>query len=212
MSESVDELRDELNDIQTHFHLIMENYPTMYANFKLHPNLPSAMSAHDKTEANLVLLYRRMFVTQAAVDKQLEDAETTVNGLTSNNTTLNTALLKQEKSLASLKTKLMPQMPVKESFIASVNDDTPTPNQLSMVRHAKAIENSVYYYSIARIIYLVVGISVVSYFIFQTIGTPESTILADVKMKADQLKDQFKSQAQAIQPTLPFVSNPNANQ
>jgi hypothetical protein len=203
MSERVDELRDDLKDINTQFHLNMENYQTVYANYKLNPTLPSAMSAHDKTEANLILLYRRMFVTQAAVDKQLEDAETTVNGLTTNNTTLNTALLKQEKSLASLKT--MPQMPVKESFIASVSDDPPpTPNQLSMVKHAKTITNSVYYYSIARIIYLLVGISVVSYFIFQTIGAPESTILADVKMKADQLK----SQAQAIQPALPFTSNP----
>jgi hypothetical protein len=73
-----------------------------------------------------------------------------------------------------------------------------------MVRHANTIENSVYYYSIARIIYLVVGISVVSYFIFQTIGAPDSTILADVKMKADQLK----SQVQAIQPTLPSLTNP----
>ena len=202
--------KDELKDIQTHFNLIMENYPTMYANFKMNPNLLSAMSAHDKTEANLVLLYRRMFVSQAALDKQLEDAETTVNGLTTNNTTLNTALLKQENSLASLKT--MPQMPVKESFIASVSDDPPTPNQLCMIRHAKSIENSVYYYSIARIIYLVVGISVVSYFIFQTIGTPESTILADVKMKADQLKDQFKSQAQAIQPIATNPPPPNPNQ
>jgi hypothetical protein len=204
MSENADELRGELKDIHKQFHLIMEHYAKVYANFKMHPNLTSAMSAHDKTEANLVLLYRRMFVAQAAVDKQLEDAQTTVNGLTTHNTTLSKALLTQEKSLASLKT--MPQMPVRESFISS--DDTPTPNQLSMVRHAKAIENSVYYYSIARIIYLVVGISVVSYFIFQTIGEPTSTILADVKMKADQLK----SQAQAIQPTLPFVSNPNANQ
>ena len=202
MSESVDELRDELNDIQTHFNLIMENYPTMYANFKLHPNLPSAMSAHDKTEANLVLLYRRMFVSQAALDKQLEDAETTVNGLTTNNTTLNTALLKQDDSLTSLKT--MSQMPVRESFINGVGDTPPTPNQLSIVRHAKDIENSVYYYSIARIIYLFVGIIVVCYFIFQTIGAPDSTILADVKMKADQLK----SQAQAIQPTLPSLTNP----
>lgn len=203
MSEPADELRSELNDITKQFHLTMEHYPKVYANFKLHPNLPSAMSAHDKTEANLILLYRRMFVAQAAVDKQLEDTETTVNGLTTQNTTLNTALLTQERSLASLKT--MPQMPVRESFISSVSDDPPTPNQLSMVRHAKAITNSVYYYSIARIIYLVVGISVVSYFIFQTIGEPTSTILADVKTKAEQLK----SQVQAIQPTVPFVSNAN---
>lgn len=205
MSENADELRHELTDIKKQFHLIMENYQTVYANYKLNPTLPSAMSAHDKTEANLVLLYRRMFVAQAAVDKQLEDAETTVNGLTTNNTTLNTALLTQEKSLASLKTMpQMPQMPVRESFITGVGDTPPSQNQISMANYAKDIEYSVYYYSIARIIYLVVGISIVSYFIFQTIGAPESTILADVKTKADQLK----SQAQAIQPTLPFASNP----
>ena len=197
--------KDELNDIKNQFHLIMEDYPTVYAQFKLNPSLPSAMSAHDKMESNLTLLYRRMFVSQAAIDKQLEEYETTMNALTIQNTKLNTALVNQEKSLASLKT--MPRMPIKESFatITGLSGDTPpTPNQISMVRHATTIENSVYYYSIARIIYLVVGISVVSYFIFQTIGAPDSTILADVKMKAEQLK----SQAEAIQPTLPSLTNP----
>ena len=196
--------KDELKDIHAHFHLIMEHYPKVYADFKLNPTLPSAMSAHDKMESNLILLYRRMFVFQAAVDKQLEDHETTMNALTIENTKTNTALVNQEKSLASLKTMpQMPQMPVKETFITGVGDtpSPPTPNQISMVRHAKDIENSVYYYSIARIIYLLVGISTVSYFIFQTIGASESTILADVKMKATQLKNQ----AQAIQP---IQSNP----
>lgn len=198
--------KSELKDIHAQFHLIMEDYPTVYAQFKLNPSLPSAMSAHDKMESNLTLLYRRMFVYQAAIDKQLEEYETTMNALTIQNTKLNTALANQERSLASLKT--MPHVPVRESFLtitgASGDPPPPTPNQISMVGHANTIKNSIYYYSIARIIYLVVGISVVSYFIFQTIGAPESTILADVKMKADQ----FKSQAQAIQPTLPSLTNP----
>ena len=48
--------KDELKDIHAHFHLIMEHYPKVYANFKLNPTLPSAMSAHDKMESNLILL------------------------------------------------------------------------------------------------------------------------------------------------------------
>ena len=43
-------------------------------------------------------------------------------------------------------------------------------------------------YAIFRIIYLVVGIVTVSYFVYQTVGSPDSTLLADAKLKADQLK------------------------
>ena len=195
---------DDLNDIKKQFYLIMETYSDVYAQFNLNPSLPAAMSAHDQMESNLTLLYRRMFVSQSAVDKQLDEYETTMNALTTENTKLNAVLATQENSLASIKT--MPQMPVRESFmtITGMGNTPPSSNQISLVMDANTIKNSVYYYSIARIIYLFVGIIVVCYFIFQTIGAPDSTILADVKMKADQLK----SQAQAIQPTLPSLTNP----
>jgi len=192
----------ELDDIKTQFHLIMENYPAVYANFKLNPHLPSAMSAHDKMESKLTALYRRMFAHQAAVDKQLEEHESVLNDLTNENSKLNTTLAKREMSLASTKT-IMPNrmpMPLKESFdtitgLAGAGNDAPTPVQISMVDDAKNIEKFVYYYSIARIIYLLVGIGIVSYFIFQTIGDPESAVLADAKNKVAQLKDTV------IQPT-----------
>ena len=45
----------ELDDIKLQFYAIMENYPKMYANFKMSPNLPSAREAHDKTDAAHVL-------------------------------------------------------------------------------------------------------------------------------------------------------------
>lgn len=196
---------DELKDIQSHFHIIMHHYPDVYANFKMNPNLPSAMSAHDKMESNLTVLYRRMFVFQAEIDKQLEEHENTMKELTLQSSKMNTALANREKSLAAL--KKMPRGVVKESFITGVGDTPPTQNQISMVHHARDIENSVYYYSIARIIYLVVGISVVSYFIFQTIGDPESTILADVKMKAEQLKSQAPTFSNPIQPDQKINNN-----
>jgi hypothetical protein len=197
----------ELDDIKTQFSLIIENYPEVYANFKLNPHLPSAMSAHDKMESNLTALYRRMFAHQAAVDKQLEEHESGLNHLTNENSKLNTTLAKREMSLASTKT-IMPNrmpMPLKESFdtiTGLAENDAPTPVQISIVDDAKNIEKSVYYYSIARIIYLLVGIGIVSYFIFQTIGAPESTVLADAKNKVSQLKDTV------IRPTPSNQYNP----
>lgn len=187
----------ELNDIKNQFHLIMENYPTVYANYKMNPNLPSAMMAHDKMESNLTALYRRMFAYQASIEKQLEEHESGLHDLTNENSNLTAMVAKREMSVAStneMRKKKTVKMPVRESFetITGLADgDVPTPNQISMVDDARAIEKSAYYYSIARIIYLLVGISIVSYFIFQRVGSPDSTILADAKMKADELKNRI---------------------
>lgn len=63
-------------------------------------------------------------------------------------------------------------------------------NQLSLVAEARDIEKRAYIYGIFRIIYLVVGISMISFFIFKTVGSPDSTILNDAKVKADQLKTE----------------------
>jgi hypothetical protein len=60
--------KSELDDIKNQFYLIMENYPEVYANYKMNPHLSSAMMAH---ESRLTELYRRMFAYQASIDKQM---------------------------------------------------------------------------------------------------------------------------------------------
>jgi len=207
----------ELDDIKKQFHLIMENYPAVYANFKLNPKLPSAMSEHDRMESNLTALYRRMFAYQASIDKQLEEHASELNELTNVNSRLNTTLAKREMSLTSTK-KVMgdpTQMtPLKESFetiTGLAQNDAPTLNQISLADNAKTIEKSVYYYSIARIIYLLAGIGIVSYFIFQTLGAPESTILADAKLKAVELKNQVIQPQPQPQPLMTAPAQINNN-
>ena len=59
----------ELDDIKTQFHAIMENYPKIYAQLKMTPDLPSAREARDKTDAALASLHNRMFVFKAAIEK-----------------------------------------------------------------------------------------------------------------------------------------------
>jgi hypothetical protein len=70
---------------------------------------------------------------------------------------------------------------------------TPSPIQISMVEEAKTIERTAYMYSIARIVYLLAGIVVVSYFVLQTVAGPDSAILADAKTKAEQLYQSNQS-------------------
>ena len=200
---------DELQDIKKQFHLIMENYPKVYANFKVNPNLPSAMMEHDKMEANLTALYRRMFAYQASIEKQLEVRGADLQQLTNQNSKLNIMLSKGEMALASMNNVMVQKktikMPVRESFdtISGLADeDVPTQSQLYTVDNARSIEISSYYYSIARIVYLLVGISIVSYFIFQRVDSPDSTILADAKMKADELKSKV------IEPATTTYENP----
>ena len=196
-----------LDDIKNHFNLVMENYPTVYADYKMNPHLPSAMTAHDKMESNLTSIYRRMFSYQADIDKQMEEKESGLSALTTQNSKLNTMLATRKMvSKKNAMAKKSVKMPLKESFqtitglaednTIAPNDNTIAPNQnkISLVKNAELIEKSMYYYNIARIIYLLVGIIIVSYFIFKTIGSPESTILADAKMKADELNQTTPTQ------------------
>jgi len=210
----------QLDDIRTHFYAIMENYPTIYANFKANPDLPSARDAHDKTDAALTALHHRMFVFQSALEKAQDDTESELGQLTVEGARLHAMLARRTAVLNNKNAMMVPSQV--ESFVtrqlpgcnmtkdasgnlvpancpcveagastcsASCTSGCPaSSNQLSLVAEARDIEKREYIYAISRIIYLVIGIAIVSYFIAQTVGSPDSTLLEDAKLKADQLK------------------------
>jgi hypothetical protein len=212
----------ELDDIRTHFYAIMENYPTIYANFKANPDLPSARDAHAKTEAALTALHHRMFAFKSALEKALDENESAVGQLTVEGARLNATLARRTAVLNNKDAMMVPPQNksiVLESFVTrqlpGCNPTSGNPincpcveagantcsakctgcpassNQLSLVAEARDIEKRQYIYAIFRIIYLVVGIAMVSYFVYQTVGSPDSTILEDAKLKAEQLKTKL---------------------
>jgi len=196
---------NELSDIKTQFYALMEPYSTVYANYKVNPNLPSAADAYNKMEANLTSLYRRMFTFQAGVENDLGQHEDTVSDLTNNNLKLNAMLARKGRSLNSKLAIMTPKATVQESFTVTGLGDpapspTPSPNQISLASEARSIEKTAYAYSIGRIVYLSLGIMIVSHFVFQTVGGPNSTILADAKLKADQLKTTLTEKAESMNP------------
>jgi hypothetical protein len=220
--------QNQLDDIKTQFYATMENYPTMFANFKASPNLPSARDAHDKTDAALTSLHRRMFAFQAALEKALNTNETAAGQLTAEGAKLN-AMVARRTAVLNNKTEMMTPQSVSggksivlESFVSGLAsqqlpgcsvDPSGNPTncpcvdaggnacsakcgtrcpasaiQLSLVAEARDIEKREYIYAIFRIVYLVVGIAMVSYFVYHTVGGPDSTILKDAKIKAELLK------------------------
>ena len=214
---------NELSDIRTQFYATVERYPAVYANYNANPNLPHAMNDHAKMEATLTALYRRMFAFQAGVEKELDHHESAMNEHTNDNVRLNAMLAKRsafldgKDALIAMKTPTVrepftvrqlpgcsldasgkpincPCVNANESTCSSQCEACPaTTNQISMVEEAKTIERTAYMYGIARIVYLLVGIVVVSYFVLQTVGGPDSTILTDAKMKAEQVKNMYQS-------------------
>jgi len=183
---------NELSDIKTQFYAIVENYPAIYANYKANPNLPSAMTDHDKLESKLTSLYRRMFTFQAAVEKELEQHENALNQLTDVNLNLNATLAKTTASMQGKNAMIVKNDTLQNSVtVSGLGDDLPV--QISIVEEAKSIEKTAYMYSIARIVYLLMGIAIVSYFILKTVrGTGSSTsanatpILDNARMKNEQ--------------------------
>lgn len=202
---------NELSDIKIHFYALMEPYSTVYANYKVNPNLPSAADAYNKMEANLTSLYRRMFTFQAGVENELGQHEDTVNDLTNENSKLNAMLARKGGSLKSKHAAMVPKAAIQESFTVTGLGDppTPSPNQISLASEARSIEKTAYKYSIGRIVYLSLGILIVSYFIFQTVGDPNSTILADAKLKADQLKTTLTEKAESMNPAANVATATN---
>ena len=211
--------QSELDDIKTQFYAIMENYPTVYANFKANPSLPTARDAHDKTDAALTSLHRRMFTFQSALERALDENETAVGDLTVAGARLN-AKVARRTAILNNKNAIMESPNVVESFVTRQlpgcdNDNKPTncpcveagantcsskcsscpatALQLSLVAEVRDIEKRQYIYAIFRIVYLVVGIAMVSYFVAQTVGSPDSTIIDDAKNKAEQLKQNIAS-------------------
>lgn len=186
---------NELSDIKTQFYAIVENYPAIYANYKANPNLPSAMNDHDQMESKLTSLYRRMFAFQAAVEKELEQHENALNQLTNDNLNLNATLAKTNASLQGKNAMIAKNDTLQNSVMVSgLGDDLPI--QISIVEEAKSIEKTAYAYSIARIVYLLIGIAIVSYFVLKTVrGIGSSTspnasnppsILDNARMKNEQ--------------------------
>lgn len=194
---------DELADIKKQFYSLMENYPTVYANYKVNP---SAADAYKNLETNLTSLDNRMFTFQKGIEKELDEREATVNTLTSENAKLNAMLAKQTSSLDGqdalmvqepFGTMNMYQLPgcnagktncpcVDETGTcpASCSKCYPTPNQISMVDEAKSIEKTTYLYSIMRIIYLLLVIGLISYFIYKMVGPTPSPSSADAAYDA----------------------------
>jgi hypothetical protein len=213
----------ELDDIRIHFYAIMENYPTIYANFKANPDLPSARDAHAKTDAALTALHHRMFTFKSALEKALDENESALGQLTVEGARLHAAVARRTAVLNNKNAMMVPSHV--ESFVTrqlpgcnmttdasgnqvpancpcveagastcSAKCTTGCPassNQLSLVAEARDIEKRQYMYAIFRIIYLVIGIAMVSYFVYQTVGSPDSTLLSDAKLKADQLKTKL---------------------
>lgn len=197
---------NELTDIKTQFYGSMENYPKVYANYKVNPSLPSATDDYKNLETNLTSLDNQMFKFQTRIEKELDEREATVNTLTSKNAKLNAMLAKQTSSLDS-QDALMVQEPFGTMNMYQLpgcnagktncpcvdeNGNCPTscskcyatPNQISMVDEAKSIEKTTYLYSIMRIIYLLLGIGLISYFIYKMVGPTPSPSSADAAYDA----------------------------
>lgn len=249
----------ELDDIKLQFYAIMENYPKMYANFKMSPNLPSAREAHDKTDAALTSLHSRMFTFKAALEKKQDENEDTMAQLAKKGAQLN-AKLARKTAILNNKDQTMATMPltaasstrvtVMEPFISmsglskqlpGCNSDMsncpcvkagqstcaeecnvqgksdpnkkcpPSDANRSLVVEAATIEKRAYVYAVCRIIYLIIVICIVMYFIFQTVGSADSTILYDAKTKAEQLKTDLTNNTYNVVNNVKTRMNTNAN-
>lgn len=71
-------------------------------------------------------------------------------------------------------------------------------NQRSLVTESASIAKRAYIHAVFRIIYLLIGICIVSYFIYQLVRSPDSVVLNDARQFTNQTYDAVAARAREI--------------
>jgi len=101
----------ELDDIKTQFYAIMENYPKVYENYRMTPDLPSAIEARDRIDAALASVHSRIFAFKAAMEKKQDENEETMARLSKQGAKLN-AMLARKTAILNNKDQTMATTPL----------------------------------------------------------------------------------------------------
>ena len=91
------------------------------------------------------------------------------------------------------------------------NKCPPSGANRSLVVEAANIEKRAYMHAVCRIIYLIIAICIVVYFIYQMVGSADSTVLHDAKTKAEQLKTGLTNNTYNVVNNLKTRTNANTN-
>jgi hypothetical protein len=83
-------------------------------------------------------------------------------------------------------------------------------NQRSLVTESASIAKRAYIHAVCRIIYLLIGICVVSYFIYQLVRSPDSVVLNDARQFTNQTYDAIAARAREIPNTMGMTGRGNA--
>ena len=84
------------------------------------------------------------------------------------------------------------------NFKTTTTTDTSYIQNLSLVTESANISKRAYIHAVFRIIYLLIGICVVSYFIYQLVRNPDSVILNDARQFTNQTYDAVAARAREI--------------
>jgi len=178
------EMDSELNDIINHFSAATENYSQVYADYKMMPNNPNAQTEYNKKNKTLQTLYDRMFRFKANLDKKMKDSYETLEQKTKENSI---ALAKKARNDS-----------INQTINETANQMIQSPeNFIETFEPAKNIDDErvqtgkrIYIIAILNIIYILIGILVISFFIYRLVKQSDSVIINDIKTKAEGIKDK----------------------
>jgi hypothetical protein len=81
---------------------------------------------------------------------------------------------------------------------ASCENKCPNTNERSLVVESASIAKRAYIHAVCRILYLLIGICVVSYFIYQLVRSPDSVVLNDARAFTNKTYDAVAARAREI--------------
>ena len=84
-------------------------------------------------------------------------------------------------------------------------------NQRSLVAESANLSKRAYIHAVCRIIYLLIGVCIVSYFIYQLVRSPDSVVLNDARQFTNQTYDAVAARAREIPNPMGMRGRGNAN-
>ena len=96
------------------------------------------------------------------------------------------------------------------NFKTTTTTTTSYIQDISLVTESANISKRAYIHAVFRIIYLLIGICVVSYFIYQLVRSPDSVVLNDARQFTNQTYDAVAARAREIPNTMGMTGRGNA--
>lgn len=178
-------LQKQLDELNNRFFLILENYESIYVNYKLYPD--AYKSDFDNMNQSITTLHKDLFLFKNQLNNNAKQNNQTIANINNN--------IQKLKKLQNDYTKeLDTQIHIQNANKTKIEEEdvnslwnTPSDNQIRTIKAVKTDEKNTFTFQILKLIFLLLAVFVIIYLISKMLREPDSSVVTDVKTKTIEL-------------------------